>query len=164
VKIKITEYFPGAVISADQKSAMDALSNNSLFFPSSGGGGGQPLGVLTPVPAPPERLHPVASGQKIFIIQRVNGNGGNGKTDGIEGGHRHTLEDSDKVKKNSVHRYLLKKTKDEKKEVVSLFFSIVHSWFTSLLMAETRRKQTPSTKKLQAKPSRPLRSIRKSAS
>ncbi|OKL60122.1 hypothetical protein UA08_04673 [Talaromyces atroroseus] len=119
VKIKITEYFPGAVISADpadQKSALDSLSN-SLFFPDGGGTrASQPFGVLTSNPALPIN-HSITGGQKLYTIQRVNGNGGNGKTDGIEGGHRHTLEESDRVKKNSVHRYLLKKAKDEKKEV-----------------------------------------------
>ena len=126
VKIKITEYFPDAVMSADpaeQKSAMDSLSS-SLFFPDGGGGGargsqsfGGVLTMLNPVlPESHHPHHPITGGQKFFTIQRVNGNGGNGKTDGVEGGHRHTLEDSDRIKKNSVYRYMLRKAKDEKRE------------------------------------------------
>ncbi|KAI3586252.1 hypothetical protein IWW34DRAFT_607417 [Fusarium oxysporum f. sp. albedinis] len=39
-------------------------------------------------------------------LDRVNGNGGNGKGDGVAGPHKHTLERSDEIKKNSVQRYL----------------------------------------------------------
>jgi hypothetical protein len=148
VKIKITEYFPEATaadISHHQRSAADSsvlLGDNqhganatatAMFFPNrsdaarGGGNGSQPFGMLTPSPALSENPSAVAgNGQKLYTIQRVNGNGGNGKTDGVGGGHRHTLEDSDRVKKNSVHRYLLKKSKDEKKVVVvsDMFLSI----------------------------------------
>lgn len=144
MKIKITEYFPEATIgdiSNHQKNAANginssALSSNgnnpigatTLFFPNGGsnaGGSSQSFGMLTPGPTLSENSPLAANGQKLYTIQRVNGNGGNGKTDGIGGGHRHTLEDSDRVKKNSVHRYLLKKSKDEKKAVVSHIFFLV---------------------------------------
>lgn len=46
------------------------------------------------------------AGQRLWTIQRVNGNGGNGKGDGVAGPHKHTLERSDEIKKNSVQRYL----------------------------------------------------------
>lgn len=134
MKIKITEYFPGAEIpadmSVDSKSAamaMDSLSSSerhaggaTTLFLTDGGDtrGDQPFGVLAPSPALPES-HGVVEGQKLYIIQRVNGNGGNGKVDGIEGGHRHTLEESDRVKKNSVHRYFLRRAKEDKKEEAS---------------------------------------------
>jgi hypothetical protein len=110
---------------------------NTLFhFPSAAGGGSfvpenpagrgemhnqdasqsqnQPFGVLTPYPPLPEG-HPGADGQRFFTIQRVNGNGANGKNDGVSGGHRHTLEESDRVKKNSVQRFLLKEARERKK-------------------------------------------------
>lgn len=109
-----------------------------MFFPNGsdsarGNSGTQPFGMLMSNPALSENPSTVAgNGQKLYTIQRVNGNGGNGKTDGVGGGHRHTLEDSDRVKKNSVHRYLLKKSKDEKKVVVSLHF----------LYTRTRQKYT----------------------
>lgn len=89
-----------------------------------GNGNAQPFGMLAPSAALSENPSALpGNGHKLYTIQRVNGNGGNGKTDGVGGGHRHTLEDSDRVKKNSVHRYLLKKSKDEKKVLVSGQFS-----------------------------------------
>ncbi|RAH86907.1 glutathione S-transferase [Aspergillus japonicus CBS 114.51] len=62
--------------------------------------------------------HPGLQGQRFFTIQRVNGNGANGKNDGVGGGHRHTLEESDRVKKNSVQRFLLKEARQERKKAV----------------------------------------------
>jgi glutathione S-transferase len=62
--------------------------------------------------------HPGATGQRYYTIQRVNGNGGNGKGDGVAGPHKHTLVESDRVKKNSVQRFLMKKDKEEKKTQV----------------------------------------------
>lgn len=94
-------------------------SANSLFHESSALGqrrDSQPFGVLTPNPTLPEG-HPGANGERFFTIQRVNGNGANGKNDGVGGGHRHTLEESDRVKKNSVQRYLLKEAKEKKKAI-----------------------------------------------
>ncbi|CEN59444.1 Putative Glutathione S-transferase [Aspergillus calidoustus] len=94
-------------------------TNVMLQYPSStsaagGGTENQPFGVLTPNPPLPEG-HPGANGQRFFTIQRVNGNGANGKNDGVSGGHRHTLEESDRVKKNSVQRLLLKEARERKK-------------------------------------------------
>jgi hypothetical protein len=66
--------------------------------------------------------HPGATGHRYYTIQRVNGNGGNGKGDGVAGPHKHSLAESDRVKKNSVQRYLMKKDKEEKKTHVSLNF------------------------------------------
>ena len=60
--------------------------------------------------------------QRYYTIQRVNGNGGNGKGDGVAGPHKHTLEMSDQVKKNTVQRYMMKRDKEEKKTQVSLIF------------------------------------------
>ncbi|KAL3455367.1 hypothetical protein BJX64DRAFT_295125 [Aspergillus heterothallicus] len=107
-------------------SAADGLPSVSVMLqypPSAGGGGGggiggenQPFGVLTPNPPLPEG-HPGANGQRFFTIQRVNGNGANGKNDGVSGGHRHTLEESDRVKKNSVQRLLLKEARERKKSL-----------------------------------------------
>ncbi|GKU02185.1 unnamed protein product [Fusarium langsethiae] len=48
------------------------------------------------------------AGQRLWTIQRVNGNGGNGKGDGVAGPHKHTLQRSDEIKKSSVQRYLAK--------------------------------------------------------
>jgi hypothetical protein len=68
----------------------------------------------TPASSPPLR--------KFYTFQRVNGNGGNGKGDGVAGPHKHSLEESDRVKKNSVIRWQAKVDKDgRKKSQVSLF-------------------------------------------
>jgi len=62
--------------------------------------------------------HAGANGARYYTIQRVNGNGGNGKGDGVAGPHKHTLEESDRVKKNTVQRFLAKKDREEKKTQV----------------------------------------------
>lgn len=62
--------------------------------------------------------HPGANGAKFYTIQRVNGNGGNGKGDGVPGPHKHDLAYSDNIKKNSVQREILKREKEEKKTQV----------------------------------------------
>lgn len=92
VKIKITEYFPGAQIVPE---ASDAPA-----------GEGSGLGLLSL--AQPITVEP---GQRYWTLQRVNGNGNNGKGDGVAGPHKHTLEKSDDIKKNSVQRHLAQQTK-----------------------------------------------------
>ncbi|KAI0610508.1 Glutathione S-transferase [Pyrenophora tritici-repentis] len=56
--------------------------------------------------------------KKFYTFQRVNGNGGNGKGDGVPGPHKHTLEESDRVKKNSVLRWQAKVDKDDRKRAL----------------------------------------------
>ena len=90
VKIKITEYSPGAQIQIE-----DGMGSFSAQ---------QTISV-------PDMVGP---GQKFWTIQRVNGNGGNGKGDGVAGPHRHTLAKSDEIKKNSVQRQLAKLEKETK--------------------------------------------------
>ena len=67
----------------------------------------------------PENGIPGSNEEKYYTIQRVNGNGGNGKGDGVAGPHKHTLEESDRVKKNTIQRNLLKEEKEKKKSQVS---------------------------------------------
>ncbi|KAJ5089449.1 hypothetical protein N7532_008133 [Penicillium argentinense] len=115
VKIKITEYLPGAA-TVDRTGGFESLPADLLpgthtLYPVQSN---QSFGVLAPNPHLPQD-HPGAGGGRYFAIQRVNGNGANGKNDGVSGGHRHTLEESDRVKKNSVQRYLLKEGKEKKK-------------------------------------------------
>ncbi|KAI9684625.1 MAG: hypothetical protein M1820_010874 [Bogoriella megaspora] len=62
-------------------------------------------------PLPP----PTTGGGKYYTIQRVNGAQGDEKINGAPDTHRHTLEESDKVKKNSVERWMLKKEKENKR-------------------------------------------------
>ncbi|KAL4782828.1 hypothetical protein BJX76DRAFT_275823 [Aspergillus varians] len=111
-----TESLPGV------NALLQFPSSSAATAAASGAGGGlvfgprenRPFGILTPNPPLPEG-HPGADGQRFFTVQRVNGNGANGKNDGVSGGHRHTLEESDRVKKNSVQRFLLKEARDRKK-------------------------------------------------
>lgn len=85
----------------------------------------QPPSSLRPPPQPllpfqTPRPHPGLNGARYFTIQRVNGNGGNGKGDGVAGPHKHTLADSDKVKKNSVVRWIVREGKGIRKATGAL--------------------------------------------
>jgi hypothetical protein len=134
VKIKITEYFPGAMLRPDfvpdgEQGPDGNSSGNSFFSPV------QPVplavqqqsfGMLTAANGVASN-HPGSTGHRYYTIQRVNGNGGNGKGDGVAGPHKHTLEESDKVKKNSVQRFMAKKDKVEKKTQVSDFIYVCYN-------------------------------------
>ena len=103
VKIKITEY------SAD--AAVDAADLGG------GGIGGTDTSLSSSASAAAVR-EARASGvttRRLWTIQRVNGNGTNGVGDGGLAVHRHTLERSDEIKKNSVHRWVAARDKDSKK-------------------------------------------------
>lgn len=63
---------------------------------------------------------PGSNGERYYTIQRVNGNGANGKGDGTAGAHKHTIKDSDRVKKNSIHRHFLKEEKERRKSLVKI--------------------------------------------
>ncbi|KAK8050032.1 hypothetical protein PG994_011762 [Apiospora phragmitis] len=54
-------------------------------------------------------------GDKFWTIQRVNGNGGNGKQDGVAGPHKHSLAKSDEIKKSTVQRFIQAQGKEAKK-------------------------------------------------
>jgi glutathione S-transferase len=128
VKIKITEYSTEPAEESPKYSGFEGSQNdiaaaNNFFAPSQPGGPPpQPFGVLTPSTNLPLG-HPGAGGRKYYTIQRVNGNGGNQKADGVAGPHKHTLLYSDQVKKNSVQRWLLKDAKEKKKTQVRIYFS-----------------------------------------
>ncbi|KAJ5779511.1 Glutathione S-transferase/chloride channel C-terminal [Penicillium paradoxum] len=122
VKIKVVEYFPKSEISNMAHSVEPLPSNvlpgmytfslnNETSITSA-----QAFNMLTPSPSLPPN-HPGANGGRYFTIQRVNGNGANGKNDGVSGGHQHTLEESDRVKKSSVQRHVLKEKKDKRTKV-----------------------------------------------
>lgn len=129
VKIKITEFFPGAMIAQELGSSggprpIDVNNSNNFFVPGQPGGPplqqsqSHPFGLLAPSAGLPMG-HVGVAGQRYYTIQRVNGNGGNGKGDGVAGPHKHTLEESDRVKRNSVQRYMVKEEKEKKKILVS---------------------------------------------
>jgi glutathione S-transferase len=74
--------------------------------------------------------YPTSSGsssKKFYTFQRVNGNGGNGKGDGVAGPHKHTLEESDRVKKNSVIRWQAKIDKDDRRKMQVSLLDLVRS-------------------------------------
>ncbi|EFW21395.1 glutathione transferase [Coccidioides posadasii str. Silveira] len=121
VKIKITEYFPGALTMApDLDMGISALAGAVDSLPATSGvnapTASQPFGVLAPSTMLPEG-HPGATGARYYTIQRVNGNGANGRSVTAGGSHRHTLEESDRIKKNSVQRFLIKDEKEKKKAI-----------------------------------------------
>ncbi|KAJ5606184.1 Glutathione S-transferase/chloride channel C-terminal [Penicillium lagena] len=113
VVIKITEHLPGRQPESpsprEKEPSPRPFPGMQTFFSNPG----NPLQLRMPyeVFASSSKLpegHPGSEGRRYFTVQRVNGNGLNGKDDGIPGGHTHTLEESDQVKKDSVQRYLLK--------------------------------------------------------
>ena len=67
---------------------------------------------------------PGSNGKRYYTIQRVNGNGANGKECVSTGGHKHSIEDSNKVKKNSIERHFIKEEKERRKSQVS-FLSLI---------------------------------------
>lgn len=109
VKIKITEYARGTV--PDEIATRRARHEGPTAGPYHAS---QPQAApnwsdrqeLSSLLLPNEHVQHLEQSQKWFSIQRVNGNGGNGKNDGIAGPHKHSLEESDRVKKNSVIRSL----------------------------------------------------------
>ncbi|KAL8933254.1 MAG: hypothetical protein Q9211_005883 [Gyalolechia sp. 1 TL-2023] len=136
VKIKITEYFPGArrILGegappgpASESTANRTCASNDFFSSPHSGNPmpGQQQSRQFPFIAPNDGSiandgslrynHPVADSRRFYTVQKVNGNGANGKGDGTAGPHKHTLEDSDRIKKNSVVRHMLKEEKERKK-------------------------------------------------
>jgi glutathione S-transferase len=142
VKVKITEFFdqreyeeqmghppPPSPIGADATSSIPRAvpdttmhsEQQSMFFQPTQMLEQQPLvtwdmpQTFSFAPGPTPGRPP----KKFYTFQRVNGNGGNGKGDGTAGPHKHSLEESDRVKKNSVVRWLAKFDKERKKSQVS---------------------------------------------
>lgn len=115
VKIKITEYLPGATrediaTHLSQQPRNDGVSAEAI------------LSVVQATISGMPNWNPgnsafgapfTSTNVRFYTIQRVNGTGPNGKEEGA-GAHRHTLEESDRIKKNSVSRYM---TKNEKPEI-----------------------------------------------
>ncbi|KAL8715286.1 MAG: hypothetical protein Q9220_001244 [cf. Caloplaca sp. 1 TL-2023] len=133
VKIKITEYFPGArrILGKDAPSAptseMPVLHDNDFFSNNQAGDvmPSQQQSRQYPFIAPNDGSmnndtmmrfdQSNADSKRFYTIQRVNGNGANGKSDGPAGSHKHSLEDSDRIKRNSVVRHVLKTDKEKRK-------------------------------------------------
>ena len=99
--------------------ALEAETEGEGFFPAGENfnttiAQPHPFGILAPPETHDPNL-PGANGERYYTITRVNGSGGNGKGDGVPGPHKHTLEESDRVKKSSIQRQFLKDEKEKKK-------------------------------------------------
>ena len=130
VKIKITEYFPASPdwqgtpnsnnTGADTDgSNLTFISENQSQHQDSTHDSAQPFGVLAPNPTLPPG-HPGANGARYYTIQMVNGTTNlNDPSSPADSGpacmHKHSLLDSDKIKKNSVQRHFLKEEKEAKR-------------------------------------------------
>jgi glutathione S-transferase len=115
VKIKITEYLPGATkedISTHlgQQPRKDGVSAESLFSAVQ-----KAVGRASGWESNDSAFSGDMTETKVrfYTVQRVNGTGPNGKDEGA-GGHRHSLEESDRIKKNSVVRWMMKNDRGER--------------------------------------------------
>jgi glutathione S-transferase len=138
VKVKITEWFGEeqcremgiepeypTLDGPDNLQIVIESANASASNEANAGGDTNSFGMLEPTKRFP-RGHPGADGKKWYTIQRVNGSAHSNAATGImeddEAGdgddkdldHKHTLEESDRIKKNSVQRFLLKEEKERK--------------------------------------------------
>ena len=130
VKIKITEYFPEPRTSNTLESipfAEPPTTNDQQHPPATT--------ILRSNDKSHNRHSSASSGARYYTIQRVNGSGISSKDGPAAGGHKHTLEDSDKVKKNSIHRFFLKEEKEKRRSQVSSRFS--YSGYTFTFQAAT---------------------------
>lgn len=127
VKIKVTEYFGAEELEALRKlglgpesSVNNGNENGDLTFVLDGHQSQRDVndstfGVLEPAQQYPPG-HPGAGGKKWYLVQRVSGTDREGEeADGRDLDHKHTLEESDRIKKNSVQRWLLAQAKEKKK-------------------------------------------------
>ena len=114
VKIKIVEVVPGSGGGADAHGgAAEGYAADQTQQGWQGRQGGQTA-------ARNLRLPQNRSGEKRYEISRVSASDENGMVHGVLGGHRHTLEESDQVKKNSVIRQSLAVEKEMRNQTVSL--------------------------------------------
>ena len=117
MKIKITEYFPGARATMAQlgEEPNDGTADNpDIIYPTET----HAFGIMSN----DSSTLPGANGERYYTLSRVNGTNANGKGDSVPGAHRHTLEESDKIKKSSIQRAFLKEEKERKKITVSAEF------------------------------------------
>lgn len=135
VKIKITEWFGEDQCRElgiePEYPKLDGTGGDGLQIVMesanevNGDANGNSFGMLEPTKRFP-RGHPGADGKRWYTIMRVNGsahsNAATGVMDDEEAGngddkdldHKHTLEESDRIKKNTVQRFVLKEEKERK--------------------------------------------------
>jgi hypothetical protein len=119
VKIKITEYLPGATREEiaqhlGQQPRSEGISAEELLQRVQGA-----IGQSWATPNAP-----VHATTRFYTIQRVNGTGANAKV-GDEGKHRHSLDDSDRIKKNSVIRSLQTQDREKRKVKVPVSTTLI---------------------------------------
>ena len=107
---------------AQTQSTVDQSQADSFFVPDGPfdtPGQAQAFADLVSGPTNNEASLPGADGSRFYSIQRVNGTSGHGENEEFAGGHKHDLPESDRVKKNSIIRDILKDEKEKKKMRVS---------------------------------------------
>ena len=149
VKIKITEYFPGARALMGTDFPVETPANDNPFAPGRALSSSQAPNSGLPAP-----VEPGNDGARYYTIQRVNGNGANGKGDGTAGAHKHTIEESDKVKKSSIHRHFLKEEKERRKSMVRDQFVRIQELFITIGSKISRRHDIASSFRLRETRSR----------
>jgi len=133
VKIKITEFFGKEELEALRKLGLGADANgggindgqaNDFTFSLDGSGpvnskpdnADLPFGLLELTQKYPDD-HPGTGGRRWYMVQRVSGNDRDTDTTGDHDlDHKHTLEESDRIKKNSVQRWVTAREKEKKKK------------------------------------------------
>jgi len=118
VKIKVTEYFPGATLNlldlagpSAAAAAAAAVGSSAVTTTGPSSATGTAAAAAAAATSSPSSFRAAAAaagadGGRFWTIQRVNGNGGNGKGDGVAGPHKHSLAKSDEIKRSSVQRWL----------------------------------------------------------
>lgn len=66
---------------------------------------------------------------KRYMIERIVGPGAKGHPELVGAPHRHTLEESDRVKRNSIQRAMMQKVKGTPRAVVSWIFCSSSKWW-----------------------------------
>lgn len=127
VKIKITEYLPGATRDEIQNHLSQQPRREAI-------GLDQLVATVESSPAVCWDTGPAGYGQitrRFYTLQRVNGTGPSGKEEG-GGSHKHAIEDSDKIKKNSVERWMAKISKEPPKRKAPVALVCTIQCFSSL--------------------------------
>ncbi len=122
VKIKITEFFSGATRDDIQGHLNLQPRSQNLRAEHILAKVNRHIAATTQPSFDSTIGHAVGNGetQRFYTIQRVNGTGAGGaRDDQIRPNHKHTLEESDRIKKNSVVRWM---AKPKKRVLVSCVF------------------------------------------
>ncbi|KAE9981170.1 hypothetical protein EG328_011846 [Venturia inaequalis] len=145
VKIKITEYLPGATRDEIQNHLSQQPRREAIGLE-------QLVAMVDSSPAVFWNTGPAGYGQitrRFYTLQRVNGTGPSGREEG-GGPHRHGIEDSDKIKKNSVERWMARSGKEvpKRKAPVVLEKKSYHTKATGAALATVKKHSKEHSLKL----------------